>query len=309
VPPARLSQPLYTLSGLVAIVLWSTTFAGARSLSEQVGPITAAAVVYLTGGVLGFIPSLLRSSRSSSSQPAPSRRYLYGCGALFVSYTLFVYLAVGLARDRAQLLEVALINYLWPAGTILLSLPLLRQQASLWLWPATLLALSGVFLVMTQGSEATWESAARRARENPEAYLLALAAAVTWAFYSNLARRWTRPDQAGAVRWFVLVTGLALFALRGLRTESSAWSVRAVLEASALGAISTIAYALWDVAIRKGNLLVVAASSYSTPLLSTVVSCVYLGVNPGPNLWTGSLLIMTGSIVSWWSVARSEPSP
>jgi hypothetical protein len=41
-----------TGGGLAAIVLWSTTIAVARSLSEQTSPLTAGACVYLIGGVL-----------------------------------------------------------------------------------------------------------------------------------------------------------------------------------------------------------------------------------------------------------------
>jgi hypothetical protein len=37
---------------------------------------------------------------------------------------------------------------------------------------------------------------------------------------------------------------------------------------------------LWDVAMRKGNLLLVAAMSYFTPLFSTMLSCANLKVSP-----------------------------
>ena len=42
----RLLMSLLTLGGLLAILLWSTTFAVARSLREQVGTLTSAAAVY-----------------------------------------------------------------------------------------------------------------------------------------------------------------------------------------------------------------------------------------------------------------------
>ena len=41
---------LATGGGLGAILLWSATFAVARSLSEQIGPLTAGAAAYLIGG-------------------------------------------------------------------------------------------------------------------------------------------------------------------------------------------------------------------------------------------------------------------
>ncbi len=297
-------RSLSTAGGLFALVLWSATFALARSVSEQVGALTAGAAVYLFGGLL----CLVRLARS----PSPVRRllelsprYVWGCGFLFVLYTALVYVAVGLARDREQLLELALINYLWPAATILLSIPLLGARASGWLAPGTLLALTGEFLVLTQGTRLSWGSFREHVQGNPVAYLLMLLAAVAWALYSNLARRWAKPDQGGAVEWFVPATGLVLLGLRFLSPEPAAWNTRVIAEAGALGLLTTLAYALWDVAMRRGNLFLVAACSYLTPLLSTLVSCAYLQVMPGRRLWAGCALIVLGSLISWRSVADS----
>jgi drug/metabolite transporter (DMT)-like permease len=69
-----------------------------------------------------------------------------------------------------------------------------------------------------------------------------------------------------------------------------------------LAAITALAYMLWDVAMRRGNLLLVVACSYFTPLLSTLVSCAYLGVVPGSQLWMGCALLVCGSLLSWSSV-------
>jgi drug/metabolite transporter (DMT)-like permease len=62
--------------------------------------------------------------------------------------------------------------------------------------------------------------------------------------------------------------------------------------------------------MRQGNLLLVVACSYLTPLLSTLVSCYYLGVSRGTRLWMGCLLLVLGSLVTWRSVSeRQAPSP
>ncbi len=44
-----------TIGGFVAIILWSTTVAFARSLSEQLGPVTAGAAVYGVSGTIAII--------------------------------------------------------------------------------------------------------------------------------------------------------------------------------------------------------------------------------------------------------------
>jgi drug/metabolite transporter (DMT)-like permease len=296
-----------TGSGLGAILLWSATFAFARSLSEQIGPVTAGAAAYLIGGCFCLL-RLWWSAKPVSRLLHLPRAYLFGCGSLFVLYTAAIYLAVGLAKDRVQVLEIALVNYLWPALTILFSLPLLKKRASLWLLPGTALALAGVFLVMTQGANVSWATFRTHLQSNPVAYALALAAAISWALYSNLARRWSEPESDGAVELFVPATGLVLLALRLLTTEPTGWSLQAVGEVFGLAAITTLAYSLWDLAMRRGNLLLAAACSYFTPWLSTLVSCAYLKVSPSPKLWVGCLLLVAGSLVTWRSVSEQPAS-
>lgn len=234
------------------------------------------------------------------------RRYAVGCGALFVLYTLALFLALGLADSRRQTIEVGLLNYLWPALTIIFSLIILGQRARIGLIPGTLVGLCGVFLVVTQGTTISWDSFSRNVRSNPLAYGLGVFAAVAWALYSNLTRRWGPPNSRGAVLLFTLATGLSFVLLRLLRPESGTWSIRAVAEAAALALATAVAYVFWDIAMREGDVLLVASCSYLTPFFSTVVSCLYLRVLPGLGLWLGCLLIIVGSFWSWRSV---RPAP
>jgi drug/metabolite transporter (DMT)-like permease len=280
---------------LAAIFLWSATFGIARSLSERVGGLTAGASVYLVGGAFSLI-SLGWKWRRAGCIKLPSARYLLGCGFLFVFYTTVIYLAVGMSKDRLQLMEVALLNYLWPTLTILLSIPLLGTRPNFALLPGTLMALVGLVLVMTH-SEITKFFHARLLFGT--AHALALAGAVAWGMYSNLARRWAEPGVTGAVELFVPITGLVLLVV-SLFGERAArhWELHAGIEALAMGGITFLAYCMWDAAMRRGNLLVVVACSYFTPLLSSLVSCIYLGVAPGGNLWIGCLLLIAGSLLS-----------
>jgi drug/metabolite transporter (DMT)-like permease len=297
-----------TAGGLFAIVLWSTTFALARSLSEQVGPFTAGAAVYLVGAALTF-PQFLGKQRRGNPFRGLAAKYTLGCGALFVLYTVLIYIAVGLASTRGQLLEIALVNYLWPAATILLSVPLLRKKAGVLLIPGTIVSLFGVFLVPTQSTPLTLPAFWDHARANPLAFGFVLLAAVAWALYSNLARRWSQANTAGGVPLFVAITGLMLLAFRFLANEQSTWTLKACLEAFALGAVTTLGYGLWDLAMRKGDLLLVVLCSYFTPLLSTIVSCLYLQVAPGERLWWGCGLLVGGTLVTWRSIGDGMIRP
>jgi drug/metabolite transporter (DMT)-like permease len=88
-----------------------------------------------------------------------------------------------------------------------------------------------------------------------------------------------------------------------LMPEPGIWTIRAGMEAVALAGMTATAYVWWDLAMRRGHVIFVAACSYFTPLLSTVVSCLYLGVRPGHTLWIGCGLLVGGSLVTWRSVS------
>jgi drug/metabolite transporter (DMT)-like permease len=286
-----------TVLGALAIVLWSFSVAVARRISEDIGGVTTAAVVYVLGALLCAVVQFLRERRL----PDPRRfsaRYLLVCGALFVACLSTFYLAIGMATDRLQLLEIGLVNYLWTVLTVLFAVPLLGKRARPWLPVGLLLGVLGIALVITQGGGLSAAGLLHNVLSNPAAYGLAFAAALSWALYSNLCRRWGAANGDGAVALFMLATGIVLLGLRPLVCEPANWSPRTVLEVVFLASTSTLGYALWDIGIRRGDFILLSATSYFTPLLSTLVSCLYLQVMPGPKLWIGCALLIVGAVLS-----------
>ncbi|MFM1941932.1 MAG: hypothetical protein RI897_914 [Verrucomicrobiota bacterium] len=304
-PPCNRIQPRATGAGLIAILLWSTTFALARSLTETLGPFTSAAAVYVVAAAL-LLPSTFRQWRTPIPDACLPKQYLLGCGGLFVAYTTLLYLAIGACSTRQQLLEIALVNYLWPVLTILLSVLLLRLKASPCLWPALVLALAGLPLVVGQDSSFSLIAFQGNLQDNPLSYGLAGTAALSWAAYSVLTRKWAPQASSGAVGLFILATATLLVPLAWASNESPQWTSRAILEVLIQGAITASAYALWDHAMRLGNLTLVTSASYLTPLLSTAISCYYLDVTPSKALLYGAASLVTGSLLSYLSV-RDTP--
>jgi drug/metabolite transporter (DMT)-like permease len=306
------SRRLDTALGLAAILLWSTSVAFGRSLGEQLGPLTTASLIYLLGGLLGT-GVLTLSGRLPALRALP-RRYLLGCGALFCAYMASLYLGLGLAATHSQVLQVGLLNYLWPTLTVLLSVPVLGLHAGPLLVPGALLATAGVFLALgvgtMPGQSPTW-SAASQARgwanlaQNSLPYLLGLSAAVSWALYSTLSRRWASQAAGQAVPLFMLCTGLLLGGARLLVDEPTQWSPRAVSELAYMVVGSNLAYAFWERAMRRGDIVLVAAASLLTPLLSTLVSTLYLDARPGPRLWIGCAMVIAGAVVCKFQVTET----
>jgi drug/metabolite transporter (DMT)-like permease len=287
-------KTLSTALGFAAILLWSTTVAFGRSLSEQVGTLTAASLIYLLGGLISS--GYQAAGGKLAALRSLNCRYRWGCGSLFVLYMASLYLALGLARTRSQVLEVGLMNYLWPMGTVLLSVPILKLKASAALVPGAIVATAGVFLATTQNQSLSWSSFQANLAQNGLPYVLGATAALSWSLYSTLSRRWAGDAAGGAVSLFMLATGVVLGLARLFVPETTQWTGRALSELLYMVVGSNLAYVFWERAMRRGDIVLVASGSYLTPLFSTIVSILYLGAAAGIRLWAGCALVIAGAV-------------
>jgi len=295
------SQSHGTVLGVFAILLWSSTIAFSRSLSEALGPLTAGAAIFMLGGVLACIRLAIVSRGLQRVRHLPVA-YLAGCGALFVIYMVSLYVAIGLASGRQQVLEVGLINYLWPGLTLVFAVPILKRRARASLVLGVLAGFAGIFLATAQNGVFSWQEP-RSLSVSLVPYALALVAGVSWALYSNLSRRWAEDVEGGGVPLFLLSAGLVLAGLRMFFPEQSHWTSRSLLELLYMGIFpAMLGYTFWDEAMRRGRIILVASLSYFTPLLSTFIATAYLGVTAGWNLWAGCILVVIGAAICKLSV-------
>jgi drug/metabolite transporter (DMT)-like permease len=295
-----------TFFGGAAILLWSTTVAFSRSLTEQLGTLTAASLIYLGAGLLGLAAIAFQANGWAALRILPGK-YKFGCGALFVSYITTFYLAIGLSTTREQVLAVGLINYLWPALSLIFSIPILGRKARPVLPLGIGLALFGTWLATTGGQNVFAPEFEQQAYTSLP-YALALAAAICWGLYSNLSRKWAAAHDGAGVPLFLLASGLLLGILRLGFKETSFWSTGSLFELLYMIAFpGMLAYAMWDIAVRRGEIILVASLSYLTPLLSTLFSTVILDVRGGDALWIGAALIVAGALICKYAILNEPP--
>lgn len=288
-----------TLIGLLAVLLWSTMVGFIRAVSEGLGPVGGAALIYTLSGIL-----LVFTVGFPNLRGFP-RRYLLAGSVLFVSYELCLALSLGFAATRQQAIEVGMVNYLWPSLTILCAILFNGQKSTLWVVPGLLLALFGVSWVL--GGDSGLSVAGIRANiiSSPLSYALAFAGAFIWAIYCTVTARYAKG--ANGITLFVLLTAAALW-LKFVLTPQPAMvftlpvTVKLVMTGVALG----FGYASWNIGILHGNVTVLAAASYFTPVLSSALAAVVLDAPLSFSFWQGALMVCAGSLLCWWSTRRAE---
>lgn len=275
-----------TLCGLGAILLWGF-LAYLATRAARLPPIQITALCFAIAGSVSLAIVALRGRLHLLRQPVRAWALgLFGMAGYHV-----VYFA---AFAQAPAVEVNLVTYLWPLLIVLFAAPLLGARLGLPQLAGALLAFTGCVLAI--GGAARFDPA------HAFGYALGLAAALIWSLYSVLSRRMAEvPNEAvaGFCAATAVVTGLMQFLAEDWITPTPAeWAVLALLGAGPLG----IAFFLWDVGMKRGDVQLIGTLAYATPVLSTLV---LMAFGATPFAWT---VILAALLVGGGGVLAARPS-
>ena len=264
-----------------------------RMVAEHFGPVGGAASIYSVATIMLLLTS--KPPRFSSL----SKPYLLVGGALFASYEICLSLALGWANSRHQAVEMMVINYLWPALTILIAVLVSAKKPSAWLYPCVLLTFTGVAWSITGETKLTLPALLEHIQTNPVSYSLALIGALLWALYCNVTKLFA--DGKNAVSYFFALTSCGLW-LQFALTEQPAINANpsSMMWLMLAGGAMAGGYALWNKALIGGNMLLLATLSYFTPILSALFSALLLGISLSLSFWQGVVMVTLGSLLCWW---------
>lgn len=285
-----------TALGLLAILFWSTSVGVTRSTAEALGPTGAPAVMFTVAAFL-----LLPKRTPLHLIPRP---YLWLGGVLFVAYQLCFVLALGLARSRAEAIELGMINYLWPGLTVLCSVAADRQRPNWQVLTGLGVAIAGI---ATAASPAEGFSLLRilgNARENPVCYGLALTAAVVWALYSTSTKHMARGHSA---LWYYMLASAGTFWLLTFaqpERPAMAFSAGLLLLVGLSSAALALAYSFWNHGLLHGNIQLLALAANTTPLLASLFASLLLQIVLPLIFWIGAALVVVGSAVAGYGARK-----
>jgi drug/metabolite transporter (DMT)-like permease len=245
-----------TGAGLLAILSWST-LAALSAEASLFPPFQLAAMTFGLSGCVGALvvgPRLLRIGAFRQ----PLSTWLIGGGGLFAYHAMY-FAALRLASP----VETNLLNQLWPFVFALLSVAALNEPLRRLHYVALVLAFCGAALLLSQGET-------RFVLGEAVGYALGLACAVTWGANSVAMR--ARPEApSGLVAGYCAISAVLAFVGHRL-FETTAWPKTATdLLPVALLALGPAggAFFAWDYGVKRGNVALLGALAFATPVLST----------------------------------------
>lgn len=230
---------------------------------------------------------MIKTGEAKSLRGVSWKIYAFGTAGLF-GYHFFYFSALRLAPAA----EAGLIAYLWPLLIVLLSSLLPDEHLKSGHIIGGLIGFAGAAIIVTQG-ETRFEASAALG------YGLAFLCAVTWSSYSVMSRKLGQtPTSSVAV--FCLATSL-LSGIAHIGLETTIWPVdiAAWLAVIGLGVGPVgLAFFVWDVGVKRGDIQLLGVASYAAPLLSTFVLVVAGIADMTWALLVASLLITIGAVLA-----------
>jgi len=274
-----------TAVGFVAVLLWAL-LALLTVGSAPVPPLLLNAICFTIGGILGLIWTVLTGGLGQLREIS-WKVYAFGSVGLFGYHALYFS-----ALRLAPAAEAGLIAYLWPLLIVLFSglLPGERLRAGHLI--GAVLGFAGAAAIITGGSGGFQV-------EFLPGYVLAFLCALTWSGYSVLSRLvGSAPTSSVAV--FCVVTALASWGLHFM-VEETVWPQGTIGWASTLllglGPVG-LAFYVWDIGVKQGDIQMLGTSSYAAPLLSTLVLVLAGVADPTWALALAAALITAGAAIA-----------
>lgn len=274
-----------TLIGLTAVLMWAL-LASMTAASGKMPPFQLSAVAFAIGSLPGLLflvakPQRLRLLR----QPIPV--WITGVAGLF-GYHFFYFTAL----RNAPAVEAGLVASLWPLLMVVGS-ALLPGERLRWHHVAGVLAgLAGTVAIVSRNGISFEDQYAL-------GYGAALLCAFTWSSYSLLTRRFGKVS-TDVVTGFCLATSVLSFGCH-LLLETTVWPENAGewLAVAGLGLLPVgAAFYVWDYGVKNGDIQIIGAASYATPLLSTMILVLSGFAEPDWRILLACLLITGGAVLA-----------
>ena len=283
---SRMPPRTATFIGLTAILMWSLL----AVLTVATGKIPAfqlAAMTFAIGALVAFASFLFRP-RAFAALKQPLTAWLVGVGGLFGYHALYF-----LALRFAPPAEAGLLNYLWPLLIVLFSSLLPGERLLSHHVIGALLGLVGTVLLLMRGGGSGFE-----AGQLP-GLAAAFVAAFVWASYSVMSRR-LKAVPTDAVAGFCLATAI-LAGIVHVLVERTVWPETPAqwlaIVALGIGPVGA-AFFTWDIGMKRGDIRVLGAASYATPLLSTAFLILAGYARPTATIALAAILIAGGGLIA-----------
>jgi drug/metabolite transporter (DMT)-like permease len=289
-----------TWMGISSIIQWAI-FPTLTKMAGDVPPFQMTGVAFSIAFTMMVIYWLKNNSGIITHFKMPLPLMGLGIWGLFGFHFCYFF-----ALQKAPPLDAFLIIEMWPILLMLAAVIFAHEKLHLHQTIGALLGFAGVITVATKGEFSGFST------QYAEGYALAAAAAVTWAVYSALSKRYAAYMHSDTIGVFC---GLSAVLSLLCHWQFETWHALnltqwAILIAMGIGPVG-IAFFTWNIGMKYGNITLLGILSLGIPLLGTLILTMF-----GYGEFTRSAMIATVLVVAggaigsgFWQMLGKNPKP
>ncbi|WP_078431168.1 DMT family transporter [Metabacillus halosaccharovorans] len=259
-----------SLYATMSITFWGVSFVSTKAVLDKLDPFTLLVIRFGIGAVFLCILLLILNEKLTINITYIPHLIVLGILGVFIHQVI----------QASALLTIDASSAGWmislsPIFTVILSMIFLHEKMTLFKAIGMILALFGVFLVTTAGSEQTFEPVLNIG------YLLMLLSTLNWAIYSVLLKKLSIPLSPLVITFYMSTIGFILtfpFLIRNKGWESlSHLQTGEWAHLFFLGIfVSGVAYWYWAKALHVLEATQVSVFLYLEPLATLIAAVVLL---------------------------------
>ena len=285
------------LAGICATFIWGLAPAFIRTLSEEVGVLLSSGITTTIGGLLLFVYKWKKTGLKAIYK-VPLRYWIL-CGSSYIGFTLSSNLSVGFSLNREQVLVTGLVRLLWPLMTLVMAIPINKAKASPLFLLSSLCCLLGVAISNLGGSGLDFYGLMSNIGAAWLPLMLALVSSFCWGFYSNFLTKIIHDESLDFVSILMIVTGCIHLLLSIVLPQPAGFGFSIFVQFLFIVFVSNcLANIFWNMAMLSSQSLNVIVLANFLPVISTLLTALILGVRITVYLLAGSVLVVTGTILS-----------
>jgi len=259
-----------SLYATMSITFWGVSFVSTKAVLDKLDPFTLLVIRFGIGAVFLFILLMILNEKLLINMTYIPHLIVLGILGVFIHQVI----------QASALLTIDASSAGWmislsPIFTVILSMFFLHERMTLFKGVGMIMALFGVFLVTTAGSEQTFEPVLNIG------YLLMLVSTLNWAIYSVLLKKLNIPLSPLVITFYMSTIGFILTSPFLIRNKG--WESLSHLQTDEwahlffLGIfVSGVAYWYWAKALQVLEATQVSVFLYLEPLATLIAAVVLL---------------------------------
>lgn len=299
----------YTFLGILTILLWTSNNYPFRSMLHNFGTFSGIGMSFGCGGVLGLIIFNLKKNvkRTKINKTSITMIILYVVNMIFSS------LSFGLSPVGDVLLQASLINATWVITFNICLVTMLNYgiRYKCLFYSGILLSVIGI-IVSCVGFNFEHINFVSYFPKYYYCYIFATIGSITWTYYSVYLNKYSEMFEDDHIFIGMILTGIISIVI-SFCDESFNNYENYQTDFKNIGfllyeiiILSYMSYYFWGISLRYGNVKIISNFSLFAPVLNTLFTSIFYGLNLFGSVVFGSIILVIAVICCKYSITN-EP--